>query len=42
MYLIDRVGRKLLMMSAFGGMAVSLVGVAAAIDLQTRPWRFCS
>ncbi|MFZ0200136.1 MAG: sugar porter family MFS transporter [Candidatus Sulfotelmatobacter sp.] len=35
MYLIDRVGRKLLMMSAFGGMAVSLVGVAAAIHLQS-------
>jgi sugar porter (SP) family MFS transporter len=35
MYLIDRVGRKLLMMSAFAGMAVSLVGVAAAIHLQS-------
>lgn len=34
MYLIDRVGRKPLMMSAFAGMAVSLVGVAAAIQLQ--------
>jgi sugar porter (SP) family MFS transporter len=35
MYLIDRLGRKLLMMSAFAGMAVSLVGVAAAIHLQS-------
>jgi sugar porter (SP) family MFS transporter len=34
MYLIDRAGRKPLMTSAFGGMAVSLVGVAAAIRLQ--------
>jgi len=34
MYLIDRVGRKHLMMTAFAGMAVSLVGVAAAIQLQ--------
>ncbi|MGA8439833.1 MAG: sugar porter family MFS transporter [Candidatus Sulfotelmatobacter sp.] len=34
MYLIDRVGRKALMMSAFAGMAVSLVGVAGAIRLQ--------
>lgn len=34
MYLIDRLGRKPLMMSAFAGMAVSLVGVAAAIQLQ--------
>jgi len=34
MYLIDRVGRKPLMMSAFGGMAAALVGVAAAIRVQ--------
>jgi sugar porter (SP) family MFS transporter len=34
MYLIDRVGRKPLMMSAFAGMAVSLVAVAGAIRLQ--------
>jgi sugar porter (SP) family MFS transporter len=34
MYLIDRVGRKPLMMSAFAGMALSLVGVAGAIRLQ--------
>jgi MFS family permease len=34
MYLIDRVGRKPLMMSAFAGMAVSLVGVAVAIRVQ--------
>ena len=34
MYLIDRVGRKALMTSAFGGMAISLVAVAAAIHMQ--------
>jgi sugar porter (SP) family MFS transporter len=34
MYLIDRVGRKPLMMSAFAGMAVSLVGMAAAIHVE--------
>jgi sugar porter (SP) family MFS transporter len=34
MYLIDRVGRRPLMTSAFGGMAVSLVGVAVAIRAQ--------
>jgi MFS family permease len=34
MYLIDRVGRKPLMTSAFASMAISLVGVAAAIRLQ--------
>lgn len=31
MYLIDRAGRKLLLMSAFAGMGVSLAGIAAAI-----------
>jgi len=34
MNLIDRAGRKPLMMGAFTGMAVSLMGVAAAIRLQ--------
>ena len=34
MSLIDRAGRKPLLMSAFGGMALSLAGVAAAIHLQ--------
>jgi sugar porter (SP) family MFS transporter len=34
MSLIDRVGRKPLLMSAFGGMALSLIGVSAAIHLQ--------
>jgi sugar porter (SP) family MFS transporter len=34
MNLIDRVGRKPLMMGAFGGMAASLMGVAAAIRVQ--------
>jgi sugar porter (SP) family MFS transporter len=34
MYLIDRTGRKALLMSAFAGMGLSLVGVAAAIRTQ--------
>jgi SP family arabinose:H+ symporter-like MFS transporter len=34
MALIDRAGRKPLLMSAFGGMALSLVAVAASIHFQ--------
>ncbi len=34
MNMIDRVGRKPLMMGAFAGMAISLTGVAAAIHVQ--------
>jgi MFS family permease len=34
MLLIDRAGRKSLLMFAFGGMALSLVAVSAAIDFQ--------
>lgn len=34
MYLIDRAGRRALLMSAFAGMGLSLVGVAAAIRTQ--------
>jgi sugar porter (SP) family MFS transporter len=34
MLLIDRSGRKPLLISAFGGMALSLIGVSAAIYLQ--------
>lgn len=35
MNLIDRIGRKPLMMGAFGGMAISLMGVSAAIRAQS-------
>ena len=35
MLLIDRSGRKSLLMTAFGGMALSLVAVSAAIHFQT-------
>jgi sugar porter (SP) family MFS transporter len=35
MSLIDRAGRKPLLMSAFAGMAISLLGVSAAIRFQT-------
>jgi len=38
MYLIDRVGRKPLMTSAFAGMGVSLVGVAASIYFHGPPF----
>ncbi len=38
MYLIDRVGRKPLMASAFAGMGVSLVGVAASIYFHGPPF----
>jgi MFS family permease len=38
MNLIDRLGRKPLMMGAFAGMAVSLLGVAAAIRSQAPAW----
>jgi sugar porter (SP) family MFS transporter len=37
MYLIDRVGRKPLMASAFAGMGASLVGVAASIYFHGPP-----
>jgi sugar porter (SP) family MFS transporter len=37
MYLIDRVGRKPLMASAFAGMGASLVGVAASIYFHAPP-----
>jgi sugar porter (SP) family MFS transporter len=38
MNLIDRVGRKPLMMGAFAGMAVSLMGVSATIRAQSSAW----
>lgn len=38
MNLIDRVGRKPLMMGAFAGMAISLLGVSATIRAQSSAW----
>ena len=38
MNLIDRVGRKPLMMGAFAGMAISLMGVSATIRAQASAW----